>query len=213
MTEFLSKVDSAKIIPLDYKYYGRMLSRTGQDSLGILFLRKALAFDSTDVDVMQDMGEAYNRVKDYCQAAATFKQKIDNSKSPSTVDYFYLAKAYYFCKDYVNADSAALKVIEKKPDNYNGYFWRGRANSKLHPDTMDFAVPFYLQVTQMAEDTSKKAPEIRYQLESYDFLSTYYIQKDDKPAARKALNRIIALDPEDKFGYGKRAKEYLERLK
>ncbi|MEO8151025.1 MAG: tetratricopeptide repeat protein [Bacteroidia bacterium] len=213
MNLFLSRADSSKIIPLDYKYYGHMLSQTGQDSLGILYLRKALAFDSTDVDVLQDLGVALNRVKDYCGAAAVLQSKVNNSKTPSALDYYLLSKAYYFCKDYVNADSAAIKIIEKKPDNYLGYFWRGRANSKLHPDTIDIAFPFYMQVTQISEDTSKKAPDTKDLLEAYDVLSTTYIQKDDKANARKALNRIIALDPDDKYGYLKRAKDYLERLK
>ncbi len=207
MNLFLSKVDSAKVIPLDYKYYGRMLSRTGQDSLGILQLRKALAFDSTDADVLQDLGEALNRVKDYCQAATVFQQKVNNLKAPSALDYFFLTKAYYFCKDYANADSAAQKVIELRPNSHLGYQWRGKSNSKIYVDDLEKPFPFYQKAGDIVDSVGTKVPNSEA-IEIYKFLAVYNIKKEDNAKAKIYLEKILARDPNDK-----EANEYIKQLK
>lgn len=196
MQKFLAKVEPSKIIPLDYRYNGRMLSRTGSDSLGIEQLKLAIQYDSTDVDMWQDMGEALNRLKKYCEAAAAFKQKINISKNPSALDYFYLTKAYYYCKDYVNADSAALVIVNLKASSHIGWLWRGNANSKMYPDDLEKSLPYYQKVAEISDSAGTKIPN-NDAITAYRFLAVYNIKKENNIAGKEFYNKILARDPKD----------------
>lgn len=196
MKRFLLKVEPSKIIPLDYRYYGRMLSRTGNDSLGIEQLTIAISYDSTDVDMWQDLGEAFNRTKRYCDAANAFTQKLNVSKNPSALDYFYLTKAFYYCKNYTAADSTAQLIINLKPSSHIGWLWRGNSNAKLYPDDMEKAYPYYLRVAEISDSLGIKIPN-NDAINAYRFLGVYYIKKDDPAKAKTCYEKILARDPKD----------------
>lgn len=196
MKKFLLKVEPSKIIPLDYKYYGHMLSVTGDDSLGIEQLAIAINFDSTDVDMWQEMGEALNRMKRYCDAASAFNQKINVSKNPSALDYFYLTKAYYYCKNYAAADSSAQFIINLKASSHIGWLWRGNSNAKLYPNSMEKAYPYYLEVAKISDSLGVKIPN-GDAITAYKFLAVYYIKSDEPAKAKSMYEKILARDPKD----------------
>jgi tetratricopeptide (TPR) repeat protein len=111
-----------KYIPNDYKYKGLLLFRTGQDSLGMKELDKAISLDSNIAgDIYTELGRAAAKSKKYDQAIIMFeKKRKGNNKNLNTNDFFDLGKSYYFSGQNllkeVNEQKEALSK-KKKPVN------------------------------------------------------------------------------------------------
>jgi tetratricopeptide (TPR) repeat protein len=97
----------------DYKYKGLLLARTGQDSLGVMAIEKAIAMDPTIC------GDAYSKLAKMNMDAKKYdkvimyaeKKKTCATKTFNNNDYFDLGKAYYF-----TANNKQKEVTEMKAD-------------------------------------------------------------------------------------------------
>ncbi|NOU48313.1 MAG: hypothetical protein HOO86_14810 [Bacteroidales bacterium] len=230
MTKFFSlrsDPGSDKIILTDYEYYGKLLSRNGQDSLAIVNLNKALAMDSTKTYLYEDLAKSYEKAKDYKNAVISYDKLIASGANISAGIYFnkglafnYLASDTTITKDtamfkqYIQlADSAFLNVSKLSPNSHLGFLYRARMQSKLDPESeLGLAKPQYdsaLRIIESKNDSVKFKNEILeiYRYSGYFHYLRYLAAKDAKDndgiASNKELSilfwrKILAYDPKDK---------------
>lgn len=205
MTYFFKKVEPSRIIPSDYEYLGKLYYKNGKDSLAAQNLMMAIELDSTKSDLYYDLGDVYLHWKKFGLAQNAFNTKISKTKSSSAIDYFGLGKAYYYNKQYVEADSAFSKIVQLKPNASAGYLWRARANNVVPEKDYERARPFYEKYLEIAVPDPKA---VKKELsEAYMFMGYYSIQKDDKAKAKEFYNKVLEIDPENK-----QAKELIKQL-
>jgi tetratricopeptide (TPR) repeat protein len=182
-----------KFIPLDYEYRAKIYSKNGMDSLAILDYKKMLELNP-EADVQDDIAAAYVKMKRYPEAIEAYKAKIATGKTNAN-DQFGLGRAYYFSKDYVNSDSAFIKVVEAQPEMPLGYFWRARANSQIDSKNEQWlAKPFYETYISKVkpEETEKNKKDL---IEAYNYLAAHYAAKKDCPNVKIYMQKVLELDP------------------
>jgi tetratricopeptide (TPR) repeat protein len=70
-----------KYIPDDYKYKGLLMSKTGQDSLGVIEIEKAIKLDSVaNCELWGDIGKIWVKAKRYDKAIAAYNNKSKCAK-------------------------------------------------------------------------------------------------------------------------------------
>lgn len=191
--KFFNNSPSEKITAKDYNYYGKILLKSGQDSLGLVKLQQSFDADTTNIDVLNEIANTANKIKKYDIAANAYKQKISH-KAGTANDYYKMALAYYNAKSYVEADSALSALIRKSPDFEPAYVWKARIYSNLDPDSKQgLAKPHYEKVIEKASiDKTKYQKDL---LESYNYLGFYYLVNKQYCESLDYWDRIIAIDP------------------
>ena len=192
--------DTTKRITLDYEYYGKILVKTGNDSLGGLYIWQAYQMDPSKTDVLSDLGSMYMKNKRNVEAAKVFEEKIRTGKNVTTADYFNLGKAYYFSKENLKADSAFVKVTELQPNYAYGYFWRGRVNSQLDPDgKLGLAKPHFEKFIEAASADSANISKYKKAdlIEADGNIALAYYQQKDYEQATAFCKKVFELDPEN----------------
>jgi tetratricopeptide (TPR) repeat protein len=222
---WLTKADPKRLIPRDYMYMGRAQIGSGQDSLGVQSLQKALQLDSSFVDAYQDIAKAYLTQKKYKEAAAAYDIYSTKSRNAKLTDRFYAGLYYYFgftvedaakYKDpkaarsdsdlLVKADTAFRYVIQKTASNpfALAYVYRARIADLHETDRNNikgFAKPYYEKFIELT--LAKGAPSddrTKTNLaEAYDYLGSYaeFKEKDEAKAAEN-FGKARDLVPTDK---------------
>lgn len=206
MEKFFKDINPKKIIASDYEYYGKLLVKNSNDSIAAINLLKAIEMDTTRTDLYDEIGEIYTRSKKYGDAITIYSTKLLKVKNPSALDYFFLGKSYYFNKDYLNADTAFMKVVELKPNATAGYLWRARCNNVDVEKNLEGAKPYYEKFIELGANDPKVAK--KELVEAYSYFGYYHIQKDDNVNAKTYYQELLKIDPENK-----QAKEIMKSLK
>lgn len=194
INEFFTKIAPDKIIPQDYEYRAKLLSKTGKDSLAILDYKKAMELQPEKIELNGDIANAYIKMRKYPEAIAAFKVKMEKGK-PGVNDYFGIGRAYFQSKDFVNADSAFAQVIAMQPDLSLGYMWRAKTNSQMDPKNEKWlAKPFYeAYLTKVKpEENERNKKDL---IETYNYLAAYYADKKDCPNVKIYMQKVLELDP------------------
>ena len=210
--------DSSKLITRDYMYFARTLSKNDLHKEAAEVFEKAVNMDTARVELLKEMGSEYEAVKDYDKAIGAYKRYIDQAKDVKLNDYFNLGKVYYTAGasirptedgvvmtesdsmrmvDYLKgADSLFAHVVEKAPESYLGYLFRGRANWAIdNPQAPKLAKPFYEQaIAVMEKDPQKNAAGL---IEAYRFMGVHYIGLEDYPASLEYWKKILELNPDN----------------
>lgn len=191
---FFSKAPADKIIPLDYEYRAKLLSKNGKDSLAILDYKKALELQPEKVELNGDIANAYIKMKKYPEAIAAYKVKMEKGK-PNANDYFGLMRAYYFSKDFINADSAAVQIIKAQPELPLGYLWRAKSNSQLDPKNEKWSAKSFYEtyISKMKPEEMEKSKQDL--INAYNYLAAYYAEKKDCPNVKLYMQKVLELDP------------------
>lgn len=197
LQKFFDKADTSKIIYLDYKYYGKALMESKQDSLAEIMIGKAVILDSTECDLYADQGDIYMRLKRYTDAQASYAKKMACANSQGAADYFLLGKSYYFNKQYDISDSLFRKVIELKPASSVGYYWAARSTLYKKENNIDEAIPLYDKYLEIVSVDLTKASK-KELAEAYLNKGKNAILKDDKVKAKEFLNKVLEFDAENK---------------
>jgi tetratricopeptide (TPR) repeat protein len=196
MNTFFDKATKkgSKILPSDYEYLGKLQAESGQDSIGVLTMTKAIEMDTARCDLYGDIGEILMKKKKYKDAAMYIEKKVACGKDVNINDYNRLGKAYYLTKEYVKADSAFVQVVKMQPTLPIGYFWRARTNASLDPDSKQgLAKPYYEQYITIAQkDIEKNKKDL---VEAYGYLGFYYLQGKDYNCSKSAWLKVKELDP------------------
>ena len=194
--EVRSVADTSKVIATDYEYYGKLLARTGNDSLAIINLVKAMEMDTALKGLLEDIAKLYEKQKKYPEAIQYFEELIQaKNENVSSLIYFSMGKDLLLMADNVKGTPDSLlrlaylekanltfsKVVEISPGSYLGYQWRARALAGLDPETtqgLDKAdYEKTLSLLESKNDTKRYATEL---IEAYRYLGYYYYLKYDE---------------------------------
>ncbi len=194
ISKFMRKAAPEKITPTDYTYFGRILLKNDQDSLGILNLTKAYDMDTTNLDLLNEIAGLYIKSKKHQEAGDMYKLKIQRSTSGGVNDYYKMGRAYYDAKNWVEADSAFANVCRLAIDFEPGFLFRARVYSNLDPATKDgLAKPFYEKLVEKASaDSVKYSRDI---LEAYNYLGYYYLVNKKYCESLEYWDKILGIEP------------------
>ncbi|RYU89481.1 hypothetical protein EWM62_14260 [Mucilaginibacter terrigena] len=221
MNTWITKADPKRIITRDYVYQGRLQLANKQDSLGILTLRKALALDTSKVDVYPEIAKALYGQKKYVESGEAYATFIAKSNKATLNDYLSEGLSYYkgFTEQYfstakpkpvpdttllVKADSA-FSYIQHKASAPVAIvaLYQARVNDFKEPDrntSKGLAKPYYEQYIQLqtAKTTTSDNDKL-FLAEAYAYLGTYYEfkEKDDAKAAEN-YGKAREYDPTNK---------------
>lgn len=192
---FFSKASKDKLLALDYEYRGKLNAKTGNDSLAILDYKKALEMDTSRTELYNDMANAYMKTKKYNEAIALFQSKMRSGGKVSVNDYYSLGRAYYYSKDFANADSAFSKIVTAQPELSLGYLWRAKTNVQTDPEnkqwkSKELYETFISKVKPEETERSKKDL-----IDAYNYLAAYYASKKDCANTKVYMQKVIDLDP------------------
>jgi tetratricopeptide (TPR) repeat protein len=222
MQDFFAKTkDTARIVGSDYLYLGKALLQSGNDSLALVNITKAVEKDSTNVEALTEVAKAFYDAKKYGKAADIYDKAISAAPNAKGVlySYYYNGLARYFqyaaginantapSKDIlVKADSAIAKVTLLAPETTDAYLWRGRINSLLDDETnpKGLMVPhFETFVKKVTVDKPElAAANARKLAEAYDQLGAFYAATD-KEKAKDYFTKSVAANPAGTFAPAK----------
>lgn len=143
---FARKQDESRILGDDYLYLGKAYAATGNDSLAVLNIEKAVKLDSTKVEELAAVGKKLFEGRKYQQAADVYRKVISlNSKNPSmAMNNYWLGSADYFAyaiansekknpdkKMLVEADTAFSRMLSVAPETEIGWLYKARINKLM----------------------------------------------------------------------------------
>jgi len=236
--ELRATADTNKITASDYEYTGRLYSRIGNDSLSIIYMKKALELDSSRSGLLEDIAKSYEKQKKYLLAVDYFYRFIDARKgNVASATYFSIGKDLLLVAneaettaDSINrplylqrADTAFRKVIELSPNSHLGYQWHARVLAAIDAETtLGLAKPDYEKALSIIEQKADLAKYKTDLIEGYRYMGYYYYLQYD--AAKIAKNttasdqakseslrwwqKVLDLDPENEV-----AKKAISALK
>ncbi|PTT03958.1 hypothetical protein DBR11_00810 [Pedobacter sp. HMWF019] len=214
---FAKTTDTSRLIATDYLYLGKALLQSGNDSLALKNITKAVQKDSTNVDALEDVALVLFKAKNYAKAAEVYKSaiKLNPNGKGSLTNYYYLANANYF--NYALADrdkknpsktllveaDSALSVLNKKSPEFTlAYILRGRIarfeDDQNNPKGLVIA-PFeeYLKLVTVTKPELAQSPaEAKNLVEAYTNLG-YAYTPTDKEKAKDYFNKALAIDAQN----------------
>ncbi len=192
---FFQKSQSTRILSSDYEYLGKLMAKSGQDSLAMMNFQKAIEMDSSKISLYNEIGNNLFQQKKYHEAALAYKKKIDAAPKDATLqDYFNVGKSFYFSKEFPQADSAFSSMIELNPQWPIGYIWRARVMTNLDDPAAvkGLAAPFYeTVVVKSMADTVKYNKEL---IEAYKYLGDINALRENYGASLFYYEKFLRLD-------------------
>ena len=223
----IRKDSTSNIFPKDYEYYAKLLMRTKQDSLAIVYFNKTLSVDSTNKrEYIENIGELYLNQKKYVESAKYFEKAQQfrtgiSGPLQNKIGQNYRAAALQLPptdsllkKQYlIKADSAFSKVSQSSPNFFGGYLSRARIANMEDPDgSKGLAKPFYEKTLEVAQ-ANKPEENTSVMLECLQYLGSQVglsfmdaLKAKDKVKAAQykeeiivILNKILVLDPANSY--------------
>ncbi|EHQ27235.1 tetratricopeptide repeat protein [Mucilaginibacter paludis] len=219
---FMKEADPKRIIPRDYLYLGRLQLKTGQDSLGIRSLRKALELDTTQVDLYGEIAASLYSKQKFIEAADAYDTYIKKSRAHKLSDYVNLGRSYFyaygaqeenFAKTNVKADTSLLTKADTAFSYVNhkvaapipsitllrAYVADARETDRQN-NYKGYAKPFYEEyINLVAPKNPTDEPTKKSLVGAYAYLGYYYefVAKDEAKAAEN-WGKAKELDPTNK---------------
>ncbi len=197
MNSFLKRQPEDKISYLDYKYYGRLLNKTGSDSLAIIPLKKAIDKNPEDAELYSDLGLIYSARKKYDEAIAAYDKKIAMNKADAN-DYFKQGLSYVGAGKYTASLTCFDSVMRKAPTYMPGYLWKARAASFDDKENTGIAKDYFMTYIEKAQtaDKEKYKKEIN---EAYKYLAKCADAAKDKTQTEEYVGKILSTEPADEW--------------
>ncbi len=191
-----------KYLSSDFSMYGKLLSKTGQDSLALLELKRALDMDSTKKSLNSEIGLAYYKIKKYNDAIYYYAKKIAAGE-PSVNDYIYYGSCFYYTKRFALADSAFKKVTLASPELPLAHKFRAKCNVQIDTSSkLGLAKPHYQKLAELLllKPENLEKPAIKKDLiEAYEYLGAFYFREiKDYAKSKDYFTKIMALDTANK---------------
>ncbi len=203
---FFQRQDAARVLPSDYKYYGLALMRSGAFDSGRTYLERAVAADSTPTKTttLRDIAEGLADVKgdSVYRLRGTYYGRLVNADTAAAKvnDYYYWGYWNYFGKAYADAATAFRAMEAKSAANRPiALLWQGKVAAAGDPEAKSgSAVPFYTQ--WLAEpETEKYIKAPKDLMQAYQYMAYYAYQKGDKAQTKTYADKILAIEPTNKF--------------
>ena len=197
MDTYMKVAPPDKIIPEDYAYKNKILSRTGKGDEAVAGITELIKKDpSKACDLQNDLATIYANKKDFKGAISVFKYKLNNCKGDLT-DQFRLATAFTGDKQYTRADSVYNIILTAKPTYAPGHLARARVNGYLDPEAKKgLAKPHWDKYIELSKAEGADPSKFKEGLvEAYGNLGLHNFQKGDKAAALSNFEQVLVLDP------------------
>ncbi len=221
LNKFISQADPKRIIPMDYLYLGRLQVASGQDSLGINSLRKALSLDTAQVEAYDDIAKSFYNQKKYLEAGDAYKTFVTKSHQATLNDYLKEGVSYLNAFKAQYYSTATPKPVADtsllvKADSAFSYIqhhatvpvatvalYQARANDLKEPSrntTQGYAKRYYEQYIQLITSKGTVADaDKEFLSEAYAYLGTYYEYKEKNEAkASENFTKALEVDPSNK---------------
>lgn len=209
MRLFYGKQDPKKIITDDYIYSGKIMSAmAGVDSAQAkmyndsadFYFNKVVAMDTTrdKSELYRKIAEGFKDAKEYGKAGIWYGKIVaDNPEAPA-IDYFNWGLYSYYGKDYDAAGKAFGGLRAKYPTEGPGYYWQARTAAAIDSEAKTGgAVQFYKDwLNFQKEGYERKQNDL---MTAYQYLAYYYYNTNNEKEAMEWINKILQLDPANKF--------------
>ena len=198
MEAYMKKTNPEKYILDDYRYYGQMLAKAGRTEEAVNMLSKAIEMDKDNAaNLHEALALVYYGQKDYAKAVEQYEQKIQKSE-PTLADYYRLADAHYWNKNYQKSDSLFTIIATQQPNYAPAHLARARSNYFI--DSNDgteegLAVPHYEKYVEVTMPNRTNANYKEGLVEAHSYLAAYYTDKKDKEKATQHWQSVLELDP------------------
>jgi tetratricopeptide (TPR) repeat protein len=193
-----------KTIPSDFEYYAKAAAKLNKYDIAQTQYMKLMEVDSTRsrLDILTIIAAMYWDNKLYKEAIPAYEQKIAASSTPGVTDLRNLSYCYRTQKDFVNADTTLVKLLEISPKY--AYAWYERAQIQDRQDTsatkLYLAKDHYMKFYEVSEaegkltDTYYKSPLVK----AFRYLAeyTYNVVKDINGAI-VWMEKAQMVDPND----------------
>ncbi|MCC7029142.1 MAG: hypothetical protein IT257_02475 [Chitinophagaceae bacterium] len=201
MDKFFAKQIPAKIIPLDYFYYGKILLRDStKKSMADEQFMKGIAMDTTadKAPTLRSLAEAYYEAEDYATSAKWYKQLAEsNYATKEDRDYWWAGYMSYYSNDLATAAQMFTKYSTANPTEPLGVLWLAKTNEKANDK--DFkngsATALYNQWLGMVSesDAAKKKDFTK----AYTYLAMVAYNTNKKDDVKKYADKLLIFNPED----------------
>ncbi|MFM9946133.1 MAG: hypothetical protein ACKVQB_12965 [Bacteroidia bacterium] len=200
--EMSSQKKDFKYLASDYSNLGKLLSKTGQDSLATIELKRALELDTTKKSLNADIALTYYKTKKFKDAIFYYNRKIAAGE-PTVNDYIYLGLCYYVTKQFVLADTAFKKVTIASPDLILAHKYRAKINVQLDTSSkLGLAKPHYLKVVELLfakPENLEKASGKKDLMEAYEYLGAFYFREvKDFAKSKDYFTKLLTMDTANK---------------
>lgn len=205
-----------KYAATDYKYKGILLAKTGQDSVGVTNIEKAIEMDpKLEKELVSLIATTWMGAKKYTKVITTYERKMAGDPKNLTIqDWYDFGRAYYYeggvkqreKKDveatelFVKSDTCFSQLCQLKTDYPMGYFWRGRINTQLDPkDEKHIAKPHYENALKLVKPEEKMTYKSNI-IEANLYLGSHYAfsKEKDLTKAKEYFKIVLELDPTNK---------------
>lgn len=192
---FFAKASADKLLALDYEYRGKLYAKTGNDSLALIDYKKALDMDTSRTELYNDMANSYMKTKKYSDAIALFKSKMQSGAKVGVNDYYSLGRAYYYSKDFTDADSTFSKIVAAQPDLALGYLWRAKASVQMDPENKQWKAKELYEtfISKLKPEETERSK--RDLIDAYNYLAAYHASKKDCANTKLYMQKVVELDP------------------
>lgn len=214
---FFQKAGSSfNYLPVDYKYKGILLSKTGKDSLGVIEMEKAASMDpKIKGEILREIAKTHMKAKKYGKAITTYENMMaGDPKNLSSQDWYEFGRSYYYeagnkqreKKDldaaalFVKADTCFSKLCQLNVNYPMGYFWRGRVNAQLDPkDEKYLPKPHYEKALSIVKPEEKMTYKSNI-IEANLYLGSHaaFSKEKDLTKAKEYFKAVQELDPNNK---------------
>ncbi|MCS6790419.1 MAG: tetratricopeptide repeat protein [Bacteroidia bacterium] len=203
LAKYFEKQNPERVIAKDYAYYAKALDKVGQDSLAVIYYRKALEKDaSLGGELYPEMANALNSLGRFVESAQALEKVIE--LNPSNLNNYYKLGVMYYRigqsqKDtnyFHKAIQTFTYIKEKKPDLVPVYTELGRCAAMLDPEsTQGRAKPHYEKVVELGSaDPTKYRNDL---IEAYSYLGYYHYNKEEFQQSYNAYTKLKELDPQN----------------
>jgi tetratricopeptide (TPR) repeat protein len=186
-----------KVKPIDYVYAARLAAQMNDTIAAYGYFTSALEKDSSNCDLLGEYAKTLFTGKRYAASVEQYNRKKAACGSLSSLDVFYLGRAYLSTENYIMADTTFAEFITRNATSPDGYYWRARTNMSLVTETNKYpALPYYMKFIELAStDATRNKKNL---IVAYSFAGSYYLETNDMGMAKNYFNKALELDPENK---------------
>ena len=197
------KEPTRKLFPSDYEYYAKATYKIGNlDEAAIAYERVLLDEPNKAHDYYGNLAKSYFETKNY-EKAIIYYGKKGEVKALNIADLYYTGLSQFYTDRFIEADSSFSMVLAANPNYPQGWLMRVRIAETLDTTTVNrtwLARPMYEKYIEYASTAFTSDPEKNKSyktnlLKAYNYLSYYYVQKEDYETAKMYYNKLLELDP------------------
>ncbi len=199
--KYFSKAKTEQIGTGDYSTYATVLLKfPGNDSLAGIYVDKAVALDSLEVNkvtYLKSIAAYYETQKKFKEAADWYNKILTVKKNISKTDIYNAGYNYFRSGTYQPSIDVFNLYGQKFPDDPFGHYMIGKAYWAID-STMEqgLANPAFEKAIQVGQaDRTKYKNQL---IGSYKYFVAYYANiKKDKAMAINYCDSVLAIDPAD----------------